>query len=180
MRTCGFRTVRWLVCSINSNNNNSNLSSLLTARRRFVSPVAFVVTVAILMLWTVLFCIVGFVWSRIPAFGPDQTQVLGNMIFNYAFVTTVPSWVNEKKERVSINKSLWISVSLTTLLYILVGITGGCVALSPTSERECASVPRVELTHSFTYHHHHHHHHHTTVCQCVRVLGPQIGAGDHG
>ena len=39
----------------------------------------------------------------------DQAQVLGVVIFSYAFVITVPSWVNEKAPGVSTNRSVWYS-----------------------------------------------------------------------
>lgn len=29
-------------------------------------------------------------------FGNDQTEVLGTIIFNFAYVVTIPSWCNEK------------------------------------------------------------------------------------
>lgn len=46
--------------------------------------------------WFVNFFLVGLDFSRVPIFGSNQSQVLGTIIFNYAFVITVPSWVNEK------------------------------------------------------------------------------------
>jgi hypothetical protein len=39
----------------------------------------------------------------------NQAQVLGVVIFSYAFVITVPSWINEKAPNVSTNKSVWYS-----------------------------------------------------------------------
>ena len=38
-----------------------------------------------------------------PTYG-SQAAVLGTILFNFGFVTTVPSWVNEKKPGVSVNK----------------------------------------------------------------------------
>lgn len=57
--------------------------------------------------WVVQFFANGLVFERVPFVGDNQSQVLGTIIFNYAFVVTVPSWVNEKKESVSINKTIW-------------------------------------------------------------------------
>jgi len=56
--------------------------------------------------------------------GKDMSGVLGTVIFNYAFVITVPSWVNEKKESVSINKSIWSATSIATLFYLAIGLFG--------------------------------------------------------
>ncbi len=36
-----------------------------------------------------------------------QTAVLGTILFNFALCQTVPSWVNEKRPEVSVNKSIW-------------------------------------------------------------------------
>jgi hypothetical protein len=49
----------------------------------------------ILVEWAAWFIYNGMHHS-IPAIGPDQSQVLGTVIFNYAFVVSVPSWLNEK------------------------------------------------------------------------------------
>jgi len=83
-------------------------------------------------------------------FGSDQSQVLGNIIFNYAFVTTVPSWVNEKvkanvlsiqqanlnqRKDVSANTSIWASTAISTLLYAVIGLLGG-LAFSFDSQQD--------------------------------------------
>ena len=44
---------------------------------------------------------------RVPMFGPNPSGQIGTCVFNYAFIVTVPSWVNEKKPGISINKSIW-------------------------------------------------------------------------
>jgi len=33
----------------------------------------------------------------------------GSVMFNYGFVVMVPSWLNEKKQTVSVNKTMWTS-----------------------------------------------------------------------
>ena len=38
------------------------------------------------------------------------TQVVGSTISNYALVMTVPSWANERKLDVPINRSIWITL----------------------------------------------------------------------
>jgi len=69
--------------------------------------------------------------------------VLGTVIFNYAFVTSIPSWLNEKvsdldildrsslesnnhsqKHDVSINKSVWSSSIAASALFLLIGFCG--------------------------------------------------------
>eukprot|EP00467_Chlorarachnion_reptans_P001881 CAMPEP_0114538878 /NCGR_PEP_ID=MMETSP0109-20121206/30384_1 /TAXON_ID=29199 /ORGANISM="Chlorarachnion reptans, Strain CCCM449" /LENGTH=532 /DNA_ID=CAMNT_0001722939 /DNA_START=166 /DNA_END=1761 /DNA_ORIENTATION=+ len=49
---------------------------------------------------------------------------LGSILFNFAFVVTVPSWVNEKRPDVNIHKTLWSSITTGTFLFILMGLVG--------------------------------------------------------
>lgn len=51
----------------------------------------------------------GLHFDAVPWFGTDYSTVVGAVIFNMAFVVTVPSWLNEKKPKVSVNKSMWYS-----------------------------------------------------------------------
>jgi hypothetical protein len=45
----------------------------------------------------------------------------GTILFNFGFVTTVPSWVNEKKPHVSVNKTVWISTFCCNLVFFAIG-----------------------------------------------------------
>ena len=60
----------------------------------------------------------------VPAMNPgldSHAQVLGVIVFSYAFVITVPSWVNEKKPSVSTNKSIWWSCIVGMLIKLGIG-----------------------------------------------------------
>jgi len=57
----------------------------------------------------------------------SQAGVLGNVLFNFGFVTTIPSWVNEKKPSVSINKSVWFSTFMCNVIFFFIGIPGAMV-----------------------------------------------------
>ena len=59
-----------------------------------------------------------------PAIGPDQSGMVGTVLYNYAFVMTVPSWLNERRRNVSVDVSLWASTALSTVTYILIGLLG--------------------------------------------------------
>ena len=63
-----------------------------------------------------------------PTWGPDkvdgfvgagQYQVLGMAIFAFAYVTTIPSWANEKVPAVSVNSAIWWPALAGTLLKLL-------------------------------------------------------------
>jgi len=51
----------------------------------------------------------------------SQAGILGTVLFNFGFVTTVPSWVNEKRPHVSVNRTLWLSTTFCIAVYIAVG-----------------------------------------------------------
>lgn len=48
-------------------------------------------------------------FNNVPLIGDNFSSVIGTVIFNLAFVVTIPSWVNEKKPKVSVNRSIWYS-----------------------------------------------------------------------
>jgi len=64
----------------------------------------------------------GFNISYIPLFGPDPSQVLGVVMFNFAYLITVPSWLIEKKENVNVNKIIWRSSIACATIYIVFGL----------------------------------------------------------
>lgn len=61
--------------------------------------------------------------QRTPFFvAAGQPQVIGVAAFTFSYVVTIPSWLNEKKEMVSVNKSIWYAASVGTSLSILIGV----------------------------------------------------------
>lgn len=67
-------------------------------RQPHTGTVSLVLTLVIMSVWFVDF---GLRFAEghvqvLPLIGPDQTQVLGTVIFNYAGAMTIPSWVNER------------------------------------------------------------------------------------
>ena len=76
--------------------------------------------------------IVLFIWEYFtlglhPSYTPvvgDLSSVLGTVIFAYTYVVTIPSWANEKKPSVSVNKAIWFSSSTSTFAYIIFGLLG--------------------------------------------------------
>ena len=98
----------------------------------FVGAVAVVVILG-LVLWVfiLLLCFStvfvaqfvqeGLEFSRVPAFGESYRTMLGSIIFNYAFIVMVPSWLNEKRAEVSVNKTVWTATITSTILYLAGG-----------------------------------------------------------
>lgn len=65
--------------------------------------------------------------TPLPAVNNDPNTgsvagVLGTILFNFGFVTTVPSWVNEKHPATRVNPTLWSATTLCVLIFGLMGI----------------------------------------------------------
>lgn len=84
--------------------------------------ISFVGLVVLMSDFIIYFCIESpWYLSEVPAFGNTFTQVVSVCIFAWAFVMLVPSWVNEKKDHVSVNKTIWISALISTIGYAGIG-----------------------------------------------------------
>merc|ERR1712070_1103870 len=94
---------------------------------------AFFITVAFWLIW------IAGSFSKMSERGSDEIGIpainttpgvgsqaawLGNILFNFGYVTTVPSWVNEKRPNVSANKTLWISTLSCVGVFFGVGLIG--------------------------------------------------------
>ncbi|CAG8454272.1 13435_t:CDS:10 [Cetraspora pellucida] len=75
--------------------------------------------------WIITFIVHGLQQDLVPFIGNDQSQVVGTVLYNYAFITTIPSWVNDTDQNVSIRKSVLYSIIISTISYILLGVLGG-------------------------------------------------------
>lgn len=62
--------------------------------------------------------------ESLPWIGSDFKQLAGVVLFNYAYSITIPSWLNEKKEAVGVNTTIWGSSFIATATYISFGIIG--------------------------------------------------------
>ena len=80
--------------------------------------------VAILGIWFVFFSTLGLDAVNMPAFGADYSKILGIVVFNYCFVTAVPSWINEKAPSVSIPRSIAQALTGATLIFVSLGALG--------------------------------------------------------
>eukprot|EP01132_Coremiostelium_polycephalum_P002424 gene2424-2994_t len=80
----------------------------------------------IVMSWLIIFMIMGLDMSNLPAFGTTSgiARIMGNVMFNYAYITTIPSWVNESSPEVNINKSIWRSSVFSTIIFMAIGVFG--------------------------------------------------------
>ncbi|KAM9986825.1 hypothetical protein ACTFIY_011250 [Dictyostelium cf. discoideum] len=92
--------------------------------------------------WIVIFVMLGLHADNLPPIGTmgGISQIMGNCMFNYAYITTIPSWVNESKPSVNVKKSIWISSSISTAIFILVGVLGGLAFANMSTESDILSL----------------------------------------
>lgn len=61
--------------------------------------------------------------SHINWFGEGEySQLVGVILFNYAFAVTVPAWLTEKTTDTKINSTIWSASIFSSLLYITFGM----------------------------------------------------------
>ncbi|KAI7827514.1 hypothetical protein BC939DRAFT_378198, partial [Gamsiella multidivaricata] len=101
------------------------LGLLKLSENIWVQLLSFILILLIVLQWIVTFCLHGLDSTLVPAVGSDISQTFGTILFNYAFVTTVPSWANAKQPNVSIHKTVGWGVGITTIIYAVVAILGG-------------------------------------------------------
>jgi len=100
-----------------------------------IQRVAFWLTVLCWIFWMVATIAKASSLDTLPGVAAVNTNpqtgalggVVGNILFNFGFVTTVPSWINEKMPNVSVNKSLWSATSICIAIYLAIGIPGAIV-----------------------------------------------------
>jgi hypothetical protein len=69
---------------------------------------------------------------QVHAFGSHPANEVGTTVFNYAYIVTVPSWINEKSPGISINKSIWSALLPAIVTFTLLGWIGA-LAIKTTS-----------------------------------------------
>ena len=83
------------------------------------------VSFSFLFVLVILFCLEFFhlgLNSHVPWVGKDLSKLAGVVLFNYSVTLTVPSWLDEKIDSVSVNGIIWGSTSLATVMYLCFGI----------------------------------------------------------
>ncbi|GBB96910.1 hypothetical protein RclHR1_02870008 [Rhizophagus clarus] len=85
-----------------------------------IQILSFISLIFVIITWIIACIMNGLNPDRIPVIGNDQSLLVGTVLFNYAFIITVPSM----NQDVSIRKVVWMSVGITSLAYILIGLFG--------------------------------------------------------
>jgi len=121
-----------------------------------IDDIVWVQMVACLMLtclivpaWLREFGLLGLHFERLPAVGSSANvaAMVGPTLFNYAYIITVPSWVNESKRSVSINKSMWWSLLAGMCTFLALGWVGAAAMKGTKAEEQdllaCLTGPRI-------------------------------------
>eukprot|EP01059_Diplonema_ambulator_P011845 TRINITY_DN21908_c1_g1_i1.p1 TRINITY_DN21908_c1_g1~~TRINITY_DN21908_c1_g1_i1.p1 ORF type:complete len:484 (+),score=46.16 TRINITY_DN21908_c1_g1_i1:58-1509(+) len=88
-----------------------------------VQNAAFFLMNVVLMYW----CVAGYFEGPgskdgVPSFGSSTSIIPGTILFNFAFVTTLPSWAAEKHPSVGVKSVLWSAGWFSTVLFAVVGL----------------------------------------------------------
>ena len=114
-----------------------------------VDNVKFQIASIVLLIFIWLSWIVIFTWGLINHGQIDefvffkrdgQHSLLGMVLFNYAYLTMIPSWANVKHRNVSITKSVTMSNVIATLIYIGIGFVAASAIHIPTDSNILAVV----------------------------------------
>jgi hypothetical protein len=84
--------------------------------------------------------------DTVPWVGSDFSQLAGVVLFNYAYPITVPSWLNEKKLTVPTSKVIWATSQLSTIIYIVFGLTAA-FAFSDTGADMLVVLSSTQVSH---------------------------------
>ncbi|CAE7320017.1 unnamed protein product [Symbiodinium natans] len=63
--------------------------------------------------------------SPVPVVTTAQSSLIGTVLFNFAFTSALPSWVNEKKSEVSVGATFWTVMVYVVVTYTVIGVIGG-------------------------------------------------------
>jgi amino acid permease len=61
---------------------------------------------------------------HVSVWGHQWSDMMGVILFNFSLVLAIPAWLNEKKDSVSVRRTIVTSTAISTALYISVGIIG--------------------------------------------------------
>ncbi|KAJ3009497.1 UNVERIFIED_CONTAM: hypothetical protein HDU68_002643 [Siphonaria sp. JEL0065] len=108
-----------------------NLDDNMIVQWISLAYIAFVV-----FCWVVMMFIAGVNTSLMPTIGlkfsTAPTAVIGQVMFNFTFANTIPSWINTKHKKVSIHKCIWVAIVFAAGLYVITGIAGALAFEMPS------------------------------------------------
>ncbi|TPX44009.1 hypothetical protein SeMB42_g04472 [Synchytrium endobioticum] len=107
------------------------MAAMKLSDNMIIQFVSFVFLCFCLTEWTIFSWSVGAHPEYLSALGSNPAAVVGSVVFNFAFVTTIPSWINSKHPSVNITSTIWTSLITVTIMYIIFGIFGALALVVP-------------------------------------------------
>lgn len=96
-------------------------------------------------------CVVVVIAVRLPRlsliFSPSAGTV--QVVFNWGFLTTLPSWLNEKSPNVSVSKATWVSIAISMAMFMALGeraIEASCTSACHIVRVIGATITSIELS----------------------------------
>ncbi|KAF9197914.1 hypothetical protein BGZ49_001450 [Haplosporangium sp. Z 27] len=99
----------------------------------WIQVVSCIIILLVFLQWIVTIFKQGIVPSRVPAVGSDLSQIFGSILFNYGYVTAIPSLANAKTPKVSLQRAVGCNVSIMTTIYLIVTIFGAMAFEIPSN-----------------------------------------------
>lgn len=90
-----------------------------------VQNVALMVIILSIIAWLGIFGVLGLESECVPAIGSSLHNMGGTILFNFMFISTIPSWICEKKPTVRPLVVIIFTLALAIAGYVSVGILGG-------------------------------------------------------
>jgi len=108
----------------------------------WVQVLGFVLLVYCFLAWMVQFFVIGLDPSdQLPVLNAGGSgSVLANVVFNFGFVVTVPSWLNEKRRDVSVHHTVWMTILLGGSMFLGLGLIGGASKVDFSNQDLLAAV----------------------------------------
>jgi len=66
----------------------------------------------------------GFELARLPALGDATENAVSTAFFNFVYVMTLPTWINEKASTVSVRTTIVWTTVLSLVYYLVLGVAG--------------------------------------------------------
>jgi len=88
----------------------------------------YAATVGLLIIsvvWVVFFYYQVDFPTHIPVVTTSQYNLISTLLFNFAFISTLPSWVNEMESGVSVGVSVGVTMVFVVVIYTVIGVMGG-------------------------------------------------------
>lgn len=107
----------------------------------WVQKAGFIALLCCMVIWTVQFFYTGLDPGRVPVYSGSHGgigAVVSTVIFNYGFIITLPSWINERMDDVPVGRSIWASVFSATSMFLVLGFLGG-MGISITGKQDFLS-----------------------------------------